>query len=245
MCPGTSTTARSRLLALPAHQERHQVLRPLRVGVHVLLLLLREVGRQHVRGRHAEVLELLLLLLLAQGHLLGLQLRHRRRLSVEPDASAAEAATHAVVDTEAARPEAQELRLVVCAEVHAVAGAHAAQLVDRHRIVVVRAVHGAPAAASRAVVPDSPKVVERLLLRQMRAAMWRPKVVQLRVQELGSIVWRAAAEVGEAWWEALRWHLGEVLGGENGWSAAELILLDGGNVSAEVALLAERVGART
>ena len=114
-----------RLLALSAHQERHQVLRTLRIRVDVLLLLLwLQMRRKQVRRRHADVLELLLLLLLA-GELLRLHLRDGGRLTVVPT-GAAHTAAHAVPNAHASGTEVEQLCLgMLRAQIHSIPGAHA------------------------------------------------------------------------------------------------------------------------
>ena len=126
----------------------------------LLLRLLLEVRREHVRGRHAEVLELLMLLLLAR------ELLHPRRrgLPVEPS-STPQTPTHTVPDAHAARTEIEELCLVVRAQINAIPRTHAPKLSNRQRGVVMGATNGGAAPRNRSIEPaEAAKVVERLLL---------------------------------------------------------------------------------
>ena len=110
---------------------------------------------------------------------------------------------------------------------------------------MVGAADGAAAPRNRPVEPAKPsKVVERLLLRYMRAAVGRCEVVELRVQELGRIVWRTAAQVSEAWRKTLR-PLRDIRRLHHRRVPAELVLLQGRDVPPEAALLAKRVWRRT
>lgn len=177
---------------------------------------------------HAELLQLLLLLLLlllTKRELLRLQLRHGRMLAIKATTGAA---AHAAVDAQASTiVETEQLRLVVHADVDAVARAEASELVQGRRVVVVRRVDRP--ALDGPVEPGRGEAVQRLLWLHVNAAV-RRKVVELVVEELGGVVRWAATEVRQTRREALR-RAWEVLSLKHARSTAELVLLDATDIS--------------